>query len=271
MKKILVLSLGAAMLLSSCGTHTGTGAYAGGTLGAVLGSAIGGISGGPRGSDVGTLVGMVGGAMVGAAVGSAADQAEQEKYEQYQRQRDARYTRSSKLQEDESGFDPTNSGDDTIVFDSDSSEGSFTRILPTTYSPAVLSSEQLSALMPNYNFVYNQDIELRNVSFMDLDGDGCISAGEECKISFEIINNSGVTLYDVTPTVMEMSGNSKVLVSQGIRVESLVAGSGVKYTATVLGDSKLKEGVAVIRIAIVQGDTDITSDIKEFNITTKKD
>ena len=45
MKKVGIWTIGAALLLSSCGTYTGEGAYAGGTLGAILGSAIGGISG----------------------------------------------------------------------------------------------------------------------------------------------------------------------------------------------------------------------------------
>ena len=46
MKKIAVLLVFGAALLSSCGTYTGEGAYLGGGAGAVLGSAIGGIAGG---------------------------------------------------------------------------------------------------------------------------------------------------------------------------------------------------------------------------------
>ena len=64
MKKILILAASAVLMLSSCGTYTGSGAYTGGVLGSVLGSAIGGLSGGPRGSDLGTIVGMAGGAAV---------------------------------------------------------------------------------------------------------------------------------------------------------------------------------------------------------------
>ena len=58
MKRIAVLSVGALLLLSSCGTYTGEGAYAGATFGSIIGAAIGGIAGGPRGSDIGTLIGM---------------------------------------------------------------------------------------------------------------------------------------------------------------------------------------------------------------------
>ncbi len=87
MKKLFVLSLGAILLLSSCGTYTETGATTGAWFGSIIGSAIGGISGGPRGSDIGTLIGMAGGAAVGAAVGQAADEAHQKKMEEYHQRR----------------------------------------------------------------------------------------------------------------------------------------------------------------------------------------
>ena len=64
MKKPLILLFSSVLLLSSCGTYTGSGAYVGGSFGSILGSAIGGIAGGPRGSDIGTIIGMAGGAAV---------------------------------------------------------------------------------------------------------------------------------------------------------------------------------------------------------------
>ena len=95
MKKICIFVLASCLvLLTSCDTYTGSGAYVGGSLGSILGSAIGGITGGPRGSDVGTVVGMAGGAAVGAVIGSAADQKAQAKreaeLEQYRRDKAAR-------------------------------------------------------------------------------------------------------------------------------------------------------------------------------------
>ena len=60
MKKSMIWAVSAVMLVSSCDTYTGAGAYAGSTLGSILGSAIGGISGGARGSDIGSIVGMAG-------------------------------------------------------------------------------------------------------------------------------------------------------------------------------------------------------------------
>jgi uncharacterized protein YcfJ len=90
MKKLLVISVCAMLILSSCGTYTGSVAATGGYFGSIIGSAIGGISGGWRGSDIGSLVGLAGGAVVGAAIGAAADNAEQQKYEEYKMQRQER-------------------------------------------------------------------------------------------------------------------------------------------------------------------------------------
>ena len=81
------LSLIHILLLSSCDTYTGSGAYAGATCGSILGSAIGGLSGGPRGADMGTMIGMAGGAAVGAAIGSQADQKSQQQRESVYRDR----------------------------------------------------------------------------------------------------------------------------------------------------------------------------------------
>lgn len=74
--------MGAAMLLSSCGTYQATGTYTGAQFGHVIGSAIGGISGGWRGHEMGSLIGTVGGAVVGSAIGAAADRKQERKYEE---------------------------------------------------------------------------------------------------------------------------------------------------------------------------------------------
>ena len=93
MKKSLILSLSAAVVLSSCDTYTGSGAVTGGSLGSILGSAIGGIAGGARGSDIGTIVGMAGGAIIGASTGAKADRrAKEDVHDHYEKvqQRKAR-------------------------------------------------------------------------------------------------------------------------------------------------------------------------------------
>lgn len=243
MKKVIVYSLVGAMLLSSCST-TESGASNGAFFGSIIGSAIGGISGGHRGSDIGTLVGMAGGAVVGAAIGQASEKAEQRKYDEYMRRRT------------DSGFDPNNGGDDRIVME--------TEVPSNTVSLDELKN------MTGYNVNINESIQLRHENFTDADGDGNISPGEECKVSFEIMNNSDVEIFNVIPTVIETTGNKHIHISPTVRVESIKPHQGVRYTATILADKRLKDGNAVIRVTVTQGQNDIASMAKEFNITCKR-
>ena len=278
MKKFFAILLSSSLVLASCNnTMASQGAGTGAYLGAILGSAIGGISNGPRGSDVGTIVGMATGAVVGAAIGSAADRAEQEKYREYQERQQWQYERNRRNdnealrryeQNDDSGFDPTNSGDDRIVFEQDDArQKSYSTIEPKTYTPQSVSVGQL---MPGCKLNYNEDVEIRKASFVDYNGDGVLRANEEAKVTFEIMNNSSAVIYGVLPTVVETSGNKHVHISPSILVESIMPGKGVRYTATVRGDKKLKDGTAIIRIAVRQGQNDITSQIKEFTIRTSR-
>ena len=277
MKKVIAYSLVGAIMLSSCSTAD-SGASNGAFFGSILGSAIGGISGGHRGSDIGTIVGMAGGAIAGAAIGSANEKKEQKKYEEYLRQRNERYSREYQKREisrmnDESGFDPNNGGDDRIEMEPESPATASVRNSSdepyTTVEAKTVTLDQLKA-MTNYNVNINERIQLRNVSFVDADGNGEIQPEEECKVSFEIMNNSDVEIFDVVPTVIEVSGNKHIHISPGIRVESIKPHQGVRYSATVKADKRLKDGNAVIRVAVAQGQNDITSQVMEFNITTRR-
>ncbi len=271
MKKIALTLLSSVLLVSSCGTYAGGGAATGAAFGSILGSAIGGISGGWRGHDIGTIVGMAGGAAIGAAVGSAADQQEQRKYEEYKQQRNQRrydaYGTQQGSYADNSGFDSTNSGDDRISFDGagpNGKQGGYTAVSPRTYDPTTQPVE------PGYSVKYNSLIEIRNARFIDSNHDGVISRGEECKITFEVMNRSSNVLYDVQPTVMDVSGNKHIHISPNLHVESIAPNSGIRYTATILADKKLKEGEIVIRVGVTQGNKQITSQFKEFVVKTSK-
>ena len=285
MKKGVLLTLSAALALASCGSYAGQGAATGATFGTILGSAIGGITGGPRGSDVGTLVGMAGGAALGAAVGSAADKAKQEEYRRYMEYRDSRYGGGQgrgdwheggsaynppRQQADESGFDPTHGGDDRIVMEPEGGSLSHYEDAGRPVAAPSVSVDELRATMPGFKLAVNKGIEVRNISFADAGGDGALSRRESAKVSFEVMNFSGVTLYDVHPMVVESTGNKHVHVSPPLRVESIAPGRGVRYTATVFADSRLKDGEAVLRLGVVQGDKEITSQVRELRVPLRK-
>ena len=270
--------MSAVLLLSSCDTYTGSGAYMGGSLGSILGSAIGGIAGGPRGSDIGTVIGAVSGAIVGAAAGDAAEQSERKQQHEYLSQRNQRIQASKQNgnyshtecddtynagsqrrlsssdgytyeqpqtrsgEETTYQIDPTqmidesNSGDDRIDFSSDND--SIATQQPV-YAESTTASQQ-------------QKLELRNVVFTDDGKDGTLSGGETGTVVFELFNRSNTTVTDVVPTVQAEKKNSYIYISPSIRVESIAPGRGIRYTATVKADKRVKDGTVKLYVSAVK-------------------
>ncbi len=251
MKKMMALAVGATLLLSSCSSYTGAGAYTGAQFGSILGSAIGGISGGPRGSDIGTIVGMAGGAMVGATIGNAADHKARGKMDNDYPSNRGGYDSTN------SGFDSTNSGDDRIDFDGgDAATGNYEYKQPSSPADNVYTHSAPT-------------MEIRNARFIDADGDDTISRGEMCKVVFEVYNNGLQPVYNVVPTVAEMTGNKHIYISQPICVEKIGAYKGVRYTAMVKADNRLKYGTIKLCCSVLQNGEAI-SKVTEFNIETRK-
>ncbi len=281
MKKIATLTLAASLMLSSCGVgneNTASGGFLGAQLGSIIGSAIGGISGGPRGSDIGTLVGMAGGAAAGAIIGNAADKANQQKYDEYKAQRrqmtQAQQQQSGSQQSydnssyndgagnDASGFDPNNGGDDVISFD-----GSDT--LPKTSSP----SAPTDACKPHSGTMMMEEagmpaLSIRNVRYV---GNGMtLSSGELAKVTVEVYNNSTRSLYNVQPTVVETTGNRHIFVSAPIIIEKIAPGKGIRYTAMVKADRKLKDGTARFKVFATEKAGATRSEAEEFCVETRR-
>ena len=272
MRKDMILLVSGAVLVSSCMTAAGAGAYAGSSLGSVVGSAIGGIAGGPRGSDVGTLIGMAGGAIVGGAIGNSADKqakAEQserlgQRNERIQRQKraaarnqqydddtyahsyddtyahsyDDTYAHSYNGADDSQEIDPsqmvdtTNSGNDCIDFNADT----------TGYGSSSVSASTLERAEA-------ERLEIKNVSFTDANGDGILEADEEGKMMFEIYNHSNLPVFGIIPTVKEAEDNRHIQISPSITVEQIAPGSGIRYTASVKADRRIKDGEARLLVS----------------------
>lgn len=302
MKKSIVLGMSALLLLGSCDTYTGSGAYMGSTLGSIFGSAIGGITGGPHGSDVGTVVGMIGGAVAGAAIGQATDQKQQAQREadmaDMRAERAERRAAIARAQQSGtynygnsnygnrnydnsnygsnysndntsnsgstgSGFDASNSGDDRIYnFEGSDYTGNYSASKPQETMPMESSVENLAS-----NLKYTPNIEIKNARFVDDNKDGKIERGEMSKIIFEIYNRGNQTLYDIVPTVVESTGNRHIIISPNMHVESIQPGKGIRYTALVKADNRLKDGSAKFCLSVVQGAKKI-SKVCEFDIPT---
>lgn len=287
MGKSFIIGMSALLLLGSCDTYTGTGAYMGSTLGSIFGSAIGGIAGGPHGSDVGTIVGMVGGAVAGAAIGQATDQKQQAQREadiadmrarraERQARRQGSYGNDNTYghgnnygydnQGDDysgSGFDANNGGDDRIYdFKGSDYSGNYSARQPDVNMPMQSSVDNLAE-----NLKYTPDIEIKNARFVDDNQDGKIERGELSKVIFEVYNRGNHTLYDVVPTVVEATGNRHIMISPNMHVESIQPGKGIRYTALVKADNRLKDGNAQFCVSVVQGNKKI-SKVCEFDIPT---
>lgn len=275
MKKSLVIGMSALLLLGSCDTYTGAGAYMGTTLGSIFGSAIGGIAGGPHGSDVGTVVGMIGGAVAGAAIGQATDEKQQAQREadmadMRARRAERQAARARAQQSDnynygstDSSFDASNSGDDRLYnFKGSDYTGSYSATQPLETMPMESSVENLAG-----NLKYTPNIEIKNARFVDDNKDGKIERGEMSKIIFEIYNRGNQTLYDVVPTVVESTNNRHIIISPNMHVESIQPGKGIRYTALVKADDRLKDGSAKFCLSVVQGEKKI-SKVCEFDIPT---
>ena len=255
--------MGAALLVSSCTTGAGAGAYAGSSLGSVLGSAIGGIVGGPHGSDVGTIFGMAGGAVVGGALGDVAEKKQaQEQHEVLSRrnqriQREKAQRRSAQQYDDDTyasgnsanyvgdDFDPSqmvdnsNSGDDRIDFGAPSSSGANATMGNASPSQSVDASrvEQIYGKAKS-----DGKLTIRNVRFADSNGDGMLSGDEIGHVSFEIYNETDAPIYNFDPSVVEAEANKRIYISPSVRVENIMPGQGLRYTATVKADRRIKDG-----------------------------
>lgn len=268
MKKVILLMLCSSLVMSSCDTYTGSGAYAGGSIGSILGSAIGGLSGGPRGSDMGTIIGMAGGAVVGAVIGSQADQAHADREAAYQQDRVERRSGSdysnTPVTDNPEIFDSNNGGDDRLYdFKGKDYTGDYSAQQPTTSMPTA-TVEELGA-----RFSYSPTLEIVNARFVDDNEDNCLNRNETCKVIFEILNRGYKPVYDVVPTVVETTGNKHIFISPSIHVEKISPGSGVRYTAMVKADRKLKDGMARFCVSVIHEGKSI-SKVNEFNIPTKR-
>ena len=253
MKKTVFAIIVATIMMSSCSNNAAVGTYVGAQFGTILGSAIGGIIGGPRGSDIGTVIGMAGGAAIGAAVGQAADDKEEmENRRQQQADADVYDPRCEPMQpNNDSAYSVDTPGNnDVIDFD-----GQGPKEMPQTDSYQPKAEPTL-------------DIRKIRISYAGMDEVVC--AGDECTIQFEIMNCSNETVYDVQPLVIDESNNKHIHISPNLHVERISPNAGIRYTATILADRKLKNGTATIRVGAAIGNQEVKEGGKTLTITTRR-
>lgn len=113
-------------------------------------------------------------------------------------------------------------------------------------------------------------LEIRNAMVLESLRDGVLTRGEECSVVFEIYNTSDETINNVRPLVEDATGNKHIKISPNLLIESIAPRQGVRYTATILADKRLKDGEIVIRVGVAQGETMVASQTREFRVPTAK-
>lgn len=110
---------------------------------------------------------------------------------------------------------------------------------------------------------------IRNIRFIDDNRNHVIDASEQCKLVFEIVNEGNVPAYNITPIVEEVTKMKHLSVSASAQIAYMDEGDRIRYTATIAGGKKLKDGEAVFRVYATESNGAV-SEIKEFSLPTAK-
>lgn len=112
-------------------------------------------------------------------------------------------------------------------------------------------------------------LKLRKIRFIDDNRNHVIGAGENSKIIFEIMNDGRAPVYNVVPLV-ELVGKVKHIgISPSVMVEEILPGEGIRYTASVHADNRLKDGEVTFRVAVADEHGTIC-DSQEFTLSTQR-
>lgn len=238
MKKLAILLI-AAIAMQSCSRSSLGGATTGMWTGATLGGAIGGLMGGHRGHHLGTVVGVIAGAAAGAVAANNAEKRYDEYVENYNSSsRNRSHKNSRRVEDSYNSYDNRESSRDS-------------------YNGSSAVVQKSSPLV------------LRNLRFVDDNGNQTINRNEDCKIIFELSNPTNEALYDVVPAVYEIDGNSHVNLSPSTRIEVVKPGDVVRYTCSLRSDGKIKVGALKFRIAVAYAENDFIT-LREFSLPTAK-
>ena len=94
------------------------------------------------------------------------------------------------------------------------------------------------------------NLRIQNIRFIDDSRDQIISSGEQGKVIFEIMNEGNETAYEVVPIVVETTGMKNISISSSVMIEHILAGEGIKYTATITAQDRIKDGMINIHIGV---------------------
>lgn len=113
-----------------------------------------------------------------------------------------------------------------------------------TRTQTYVEPENDEAYMPQNDGqdVVAQQLDIRNIKFVDENHDLKINPGEHCQLLFEIYNTGSQSVTNIVPMVTVTSQKKHIFMSQPVRIERLDAGNGLRYTLSIYSDKGLKTG-----------------------------
>lgn len=112
-------------------------------------------------------------------------------------------------------------------------------------------------------------LRISNIRFIDESRNQTLQSRENSKVIFDIINQSNQPVYNVVPQVSETTGNRKIQISPSVMIEQIEPNGGMKYTANVYADGKLREGSIVIRLSLTDA-MGYEYDWQDFELPTER-
>lgn len=95
-----------------------------------------------------------------------------------------------------------------------------------------------------------------------------IDAGETCRLSFIILNDSRQTVYNIEPVLKGEKGTRYLKLSTPVTIRQLKPHERVSYSVTIQASPKLKDGTATFSIRLKGPDGYLTEE-ETFTIPTR--
>lgn len=96
-----------------------------------------------------------------------------------------------------------------------------------------------------------QQLDIRNIKFVDEDHNLKINPQEHCKLIFEIYNVGSIAAHNVTSLITAGQQKKHLFMSQPVRIERIDPGQGLRYTVSIYADNGLKTGSVPFNIYLI--------------------
>lgn len=111
-----------------------------------------------------------------------------------------------------------------------------------------------------------QQLDIRNVKFVDENHDLKINPQEHCQLIFEIYNVGSEAVTNIIPTATVDRQKKHIFMSRPVRIDRIDAGEGLRYTISVYADNGLRTGTVGFNI-FLSADGQKAELVRTFDLT----